>query len=620
MKHSHHRPKMTRKLPALIVAPFVLTACELTFPLNRDGRSSSDVMSNTETEANSCSWLANVSDGSQQQAPGEAAYIRSRRLVAKPPPGPLVGVAFSGGGVRSATVNLGSLQGLEDCGVLKQVDYLSCVSGGGYIGGWYVSHLRTPGEMRKLRATRDATTLRNFSTVRSDLLEIDPNRKCLAVHNIRQREGLFGKGWTGVSNMTRAGAWWAAFIGPNLIVDVGAHFQPLPGKFNTTHPFYPYRWQLEETYLMGWPEQSPSFANDINSMGSQAPYLICNGALANSEWTESRDGSNRIVFVSDTHNFEFTRDRCGSPLIGWLPTPLFDRTVTDVRRRSNTLPRTEVLKGPIPGGATKPFPLSTAVAASGAAVDSAFVKRHKTKLFVNSVLSFLNANLRYQTANFAQDRTEWWSRPSDRLREITTDRFVRTPRSNVLQISDGGHFENLGAYSLLRRGVPVILVFDAGQDQSYEYTDLQRLLQLILECGWSYECDGTWHGTLDHPTRPSLEQIIMPRQFACSMANRHAPENPIWHFRVKTRGGKTSSVWYVKNSFRQSDPQSKWGKNLNAFQFYPAKNSKDAAIFPHIGTKNLTGWYQQRFDSYREIGRLLARRVAEEAMESGDLR
>lgn len=48
----------------------------------------------------------------------------------------LFGLAFSGGGIRSATFNLGVLQGLSRAGLLKRVDYLSTVSGGGYIGSW----------------------------------------------------------------------------------------------------------------------------------------------------------------------------------------------------------------------------------------------------------------------------------------------------------------------------------------------------------------------------------------------------------------------------------------------------------------------------------------------------
>ena len=46
----------------------------------------------------------------------------------------LVGLALSGGGIRSATTNLGILQAMSRLGVLPMVDYLCTVSGGGYIG------------------------------------------------------------------------------------------------------------------------------------------------------------------------------------------------------------------------------------------------------------------------------------------------------------------------------------------------------------------------------------------------------------------------------------------------------------------------------------------------------
>lgn len=48
--------------------------------------------------------------------------------------GHYIGVALSGGGIRSATFNLGLLQAMNRSGFLKYVDYLSTVSGGGYIG------------------------------------------------------------------------------------------------------------------------------------------------------------------------------------------------------------------------------------------------------------------------------------------------------------------------------------------------------------------------------------------------------------------------------------------------------------------------------------------------------
>jgi hypothetical protein len=54
----------------------------------------------------------------------------------------LVGVAISGGGIRSATFSLGILQALSAQRLWSAVDYLSTVSGGGYIGAWLESQLQ----------------------------------------------------------------------------------------------------------------------------------------------------------------------------------------------------------------------------------------------------------------------------------------------------------------------------------------------------------------------------------------------------------------------------------------------------------------------------------------------
>ncbi|HTD59524.1 MAG TPA: patatin-like phospholipase family protein [Gemmatimonadaceae bacterium] len=49
---------------------------------------------------------------------------------------PLAALCLSGGGIRSATFNLGVIQALAKRRVLRHIDYLSSVSGGGYIAGW----------------------------------------------------------------------------------------------------------------------------------------------------------------------------------------------------------------------------------------------------------------------------------------------------------------------------------------------------------------------------------------------------------------------------------------------------------------------------------------------------
>jgi hypothetical protein len=55
---------------------------------------------------------------------------------------PEYGMGLSGGGIRSATFSLGVLQALAHHGKLDRIDYLSTVSGGGYIGSaltWYLA-------------------------------------------------------------------------------------------------------------------------------------------------------------------------------------------------------------------------------------------------------------------------------------------------------------------------------------------------------------------------------------------------------------------------------------------------------------------------------------------------
>ena len=81
----------------------------------------------------------------------------------------LVGLAFSGGGIRSATFGLGVLQGLAELDLLKFVDYLSTVSGGGFIGSWLATWIKRrgkPGQRRRsaqAAAQDQAEALRGFN-------------------------------------------------------------------------------------------------------------------------------------------------------------------------------------------------------------------------------------------------------------------------------------------------------------------------------------------------------------------------------------------------------------------------------------------------------------------------
>ncbi|WP_333879066.1 hypothetical protein [Methylobacter sp.] len=56
------------------------------------------------------------------------------------------------------------------------------------------------------------------------------------------------------------------------------------------------------------------------------------------------------------------------------------------------------------------------------------------------------------------------------------DRFYG-PAKDLWNISDGGHFENMGAYELIRRKVPIIYVIDAEADPDYVFEGMGNLVR-----------------------------------------------------------------------------------------------------------------------------------------------
>ncbi|GAA0355097.1 hypothetical protein GCM10009092_19210 [Bowmanella denitrificans] len=54
----------------------------------------------------------------------------------------LIGLALSGGGIRSSTFNLGVMQAVQRAGLFPYMDYLSTVSGGGYIGTYLTTSIQ----------------------------------------------------------------------------------------------------------------------------------------------------------------------------------------------------------------------------------------------------------------------------------------------------------------------------------------------------------------------------------------------------------------------------------------------------------------------------------------------
>ena len=87
------------------------------------------------------------------------ARVPGRELPADRPSDAVVGVALSGGGIRSATFCLGVFQALAQLGRLAGIDYISTVSGGGYFGA-FLGRLYRRGEIQngeQVRSLLDPT-------------------------------------------------------------------------------------------------------------------------------------------------------------------------------------------------------------------------------------------------------------------------------------------------------------------------------------------------------------------------------------------------------------------------------------------------------------------------------
>ena len=93
-------------------------------------------------------------------------------------------LCLSGGGVRSGSFGLGVLQGLARAGVLGKFDYLSTVSGGGYIGGWLTAwrvHARERGEVDPSEQLGRDIEPDPITRLRSVIKFLDPRTGLLSV-------------------------------------------------------------------------------------------------------------------------------------------------------------------------------------------------------------------------------------------------------------------------------------------------------------------------------------------------------------------------------------------------------------------------------------------------------
>jgi len=123
--------------------------------------------------------------------------------------------------------------------------------------------------------------------------------------------------------------------------------------------------------------------------------------------------------------------------------------------------------------------LASASAISGAAIaTNSPMTRSRPLSFIMSLLNLRlgcwleNPKRNSMSTNYFQK--PWW------YLYMFNDMFGKglNEKRAYVHLSDGGHFENLACYELIRRKCKLILCCDVGADPNYQYKDLAKLIEL----------------------------------------------------------------------------------------------------------------------------------------------
>lgn len=122
--------------------------------------------------------------------------------------------------------------------------------------------------------------------------------------------------------------------------------------------------------------------------------------------------------------------------------------------------------------------LGTAMTISGAAASPGMGYHSSPALSL--LLTFFNVRLGARLGNpsYAGDRTYKLLGPFFAAKPMIQEAFgLTSDRKRYVYLSDGGHFENLGLYEMVRRRCHLIVVSDAGCDPACGLEDLGNALR-----------------------------------------------------------------------------------------------------------------------------------------------
>jgi hypothetical protein len=215
--------------------------------------------------------------------------------------------------------------------------------------------------------------------------------------------------------------------------------------------------------------------------------------------------------------------------------------------------------------------LGTAVAISGAAA-SPNMGYHSSP-YVGFIMTLFNARLGSWLGNpgAAGGRTWKHAGPRSAIRSLVKEAFGLTSnRGEYVNLSDGGHFENLGLYEMVYRRCRCIVVLDSGCDPDYSYADLGNALRKIRI---DMKIPITFHDAVPDP------QGKNNKRYSVATIHYSAIDGPC----------QDGCLIYIKPVYLGNEPPD-------------VQNYKTAhPTFPHQSTKDQ--WFDEsQTESYRMLG------------------
>lgn len=249
-------------------------------------------------------------------------------------------------------------------------------------------------------------------------------------------------------------------------------------------------------------------------------------------------------------SFTFTPLHCGSPFLGYVRTPAY--------------------------GSSEGASLALAMTVSGAAA-SPNMGYHSSPL-VAFVMTLFNVRLGWWLPNPNPRWRDHWQRmePQSTVGPMLDEALGQATAAKAsVHLSDGGHFDNLGLYEMVRRRCPRILVVDASCDGASHFGDLEDTIRKIrVDLGISIEFpDGlTGNRTGQSAGRRTVLGVV-----------RYGAVD----------GGPDGTLIYMKPVVLGNEP-------LDVLR-YAASNAKPDSSFPHQSTADQF-FNEAQFESYRMLG------------------